>query len=59
MQDTLLPILLAFAILFLVYWGVGKLGVTGVPQRIIGIACAIIFVIYALNKTGLMPSVRL
>lgn len=55
MFTTLLSILLAGLILFVIYYIAGKFMV-GQPLNIVGIILGIIFVVYALRTSGLIAA---
>lgn len=52
-MESIIPILVVFLILFLIFWCVGKLVADGTVRSVIGIILAIIFLLFALKKLGL------
>lgn len=57
MIESLIVILIVGLILFLIYYIAGKF-VQGMPLNIIGAILALIFVLYALQRLGLLGSLR-
>lgn len=52
MIESLIIVLIAALVIYLVYWFVGKL-VTGVPYQIIGIVLALVFLLFCLRQFGI------
>ncbi len=57
-MEPIIPILILFLVLFVIYWAVGKF-IQGTPHQVIGIILGVIFIIYALKQLGLGSSLRL
>jgi len=53
MLTTIISLLVLALVLYLVFWVVGMFA-PGVPQQIVGVILAIIFLVYALGQLGLM-----
>ena len=51
--STVLAILIVFAILAGVYWCAGRFG-SPTGQKITGVVCLIIFLLYVINRLGLL-----
>ncbi len=58
-MDSIIPILVVFLVLFLIFWCVKKFVADATVQPVIGIILAIVFVVYALNRLGVSSSLRL
>ena len=50
----LLAVLVVFGFAWLIYFLSGKFGAPAPVQRIIGIICLVLWLLYALNRTGLL-----
>jgi hypothetical protein len=57
MITTLITLLILALILYLIWYVVGMF-VKGQPHQIIGIILALIFLLYALNTIGLLPTIH-
>lgn len=58
MIESLIAILIVALVLWLIYFLLGKF-VQGTPHQIVGIILALILLGYALNRLGVLNSVRL
>ncbi len=58
MLEALIVILIVGLVLYLIFWVAGQF-VQGVPLKIIGAVLALIFVLYALNKIGVIGHLNL
>ena len=58
MLEALIVILSVGLVLYLIFWVAGQF-VQGVPLKIIGAVLALIFVLYALNKIGVIGHLNL
>jgi hypothetical protein len=58
MIESLIVILVVALVLYLVFWVAGRF-VQGTPLNIIGAILALIFVLFALQRIGVLGSLRL
>lgn len=58
MLELIVFILVLALVLWLVWWILGKFGLPATVHQVIGVVFAIILLLVALQKLGLMPSLR-
>lgn len=58
-MDPIIAILVVFLVLFLIFWGVKKFVSDSTVQTVIGIILGIVFLVYALNRLGVMGHLKL
>lgn len=54
--QSLIAVLVAALVLFLIYWVAGKF-IQGTPLQIIGVILGLIFLVFALQRLGLLSSI--
>ncbi len=58
-MDPIIAILVVFLVLFLIFWCVQKFITDGTVRTVIGIILGIVFLVYALNRLGVMDHLKL